>query len=74
MGEDDRLFFWGHELLAAAPYDCVGEPGADFHPYVAVAPRFRSGVITIDVARTAAGTTRSTFACRWAGRSPRWPT
>jgi hypothetical protein len=53
--EEYRLFFWRHELLAAAPYDRVGGPGADFAPYAAVARRFQSRFLTIDVARTAAG-------------------
>jgi hypothetical protein len=53
--EEYRLFFWKHDLLAAAPYDRLGGSETDFARYAAVARRFRSQFLTIDVARTAAG-------------------
>lgn len=53
--EEYRLFFWKGELLAGAPYDRVGGSEIDFARYAAVARRFRSEFITIDVARTAQG-------------------
>jgi hypothetical protein len=51
--EEYRLFFWKHELLAAAPYDRLGGSKTDFARYAAVARRFQSQFLTIDVARTA---------------------
>jgi hypothetical protein len=53
--EEYRLFFWEHELLAAAPYDRVGGTETDFARYTEVARRFQSRFLTLDVARTTAG-------------------
>jgi hypothetical protein len=53
--EEYRLFFFRHELLAAAPYDRLGGTERDFARYAEVARRFHSELLTIDVARTATG-------------------
>ena len=55
LSEEYRLFFFRGRLLSGAPYDREGGSETDFDRFEEIADRFRSGFLTMDVARAADG-------------------